>query len=196
MVLPMTGYAPETSRPDFQRLVGDLIRPGLVASVDLAADPKTCTVEIGDIETGPLPFMTLRAGRVRIWSPPSKGEQCLVLCSEGDSNAGFVLPALFCDAFPAPSTSPDICMVAFDDSSTLTYDMAAHHLAFDLPSGSASINAPQGISLTGPVTIDGNVTLNGAMEASGDVTADGVSVKSHRHGNVQAGSAQSGTPVA
>ncbi len=178
-----------TANPsDIQRLVGDIIRPGLVASVDLAADPPTCTVEIGDMITGPLPFFTLRAGRVRIWSPPGVGEQVVLLCPEGDTNSGIVLPALFCDAFPPPSRSPDLAMVAFDDGSALSYDMAAHHLVIALAGGSAAIDAPGGI------TINGNVAITGKLTASDDVMAGGVSLKSHKHGSVQPGSGQSGGP--
>ena len=177
-------------RPDIQRLVGDLIRPGLVASVDLAADPPACTVAVGDLVTGPLPFLALRAGRVRIWSPPSVGEQCLLLCAEGDSNAGFVLPALYCDAFPPPAASADVVSVAFADGSTLSYDMAAHHLAVALSGGSASLAAPGGL------TIEGDVTVTGKIAASQDVTAAGISLKSHPHDKVQPGSGQSAGPLA
>lgn len=182
-----------TGKPDIQRLIGDLLRPGLVASVDHAG--RTCTVEIGDMETGPLPWITFRAGRVRIWSPPSIGEQCLVLCAEGDSNAGFVLPALYCDAFPPPSASDDVAMVMFDDGSVLSYDMAAHSLAITLASGSATIDAPQGVTINGPVTINDDVTVNGKLTATDDVVGGGKSLKGHKHGGVQGGSAQTGAPV-
>lgn len=188
MVRPMSGPA-----PDIQRLIGDLIRPARVVSVDY--DAQTCTVEMGDIITGDLPFMAVRAGRIRIWLPPAPGEQVSLFCPEGDTNAGIVGPALYCDDFPAPSSSPDVAMVAFDDDSSLSYDMAAHHLGIDLPAGSASINAPGGLSITGPVSITGDITLDGSMDSSGDVTASGISLKSHKHGQVQAGGAQSGGPV-
>ena len=181
-------HAMTASPSDIQRLVGDIIRPGLVASVDLASDPPSCTVEIGDMTTGPLPFSTVRAGRMRIWSPPSVGEQVSLLCPEGDTNAGIVMPALFCDAFPPPSRSPDVAMIAFDDGSALSYDMAAHHLAIALAGGTAAIDAPGGI------TINGDVTIQGALTASDDVKAGGVSLKGHKHSGVQPGGGQSGVP--
>ncbi|SNS20536.1 phage baseplate assembly protein V [Sphingomonas laterariae] len=182
-----------SGNPDIQRLVGDIIRPGVIASVDMVA--RTCTVEIGDMTTGPLPWLAIRAGRVRIWSPPSEREQCLLLCAEGDTNAGFVLPALYCDAFPPPASSADIVAIAFDDDAMLSYDMAAHHLAATIPDGSVAIDAQGGVAITGDVTITGNVTVSGTLDASEDAIGGGISLKSHKHGGVQAGSAQTGVPA-
>ena len=86
---------------DPEHLAGDVLRLGVVASVDLVW--ATCTVESGGVVTGPLPWVAWRAGGLRVWAPPSVGEQCLVLSPEGDLGNGIVLPGLYCDAFPAPS---------------------------------------------------------------------------------------------
>lgn len=182
-----------TANPDFQRLVGDIVRPGLIASVDHAA--ARCTVEIGDIVTGPLPWIAFRAGRARIWSPPSVGEQCLLICAEGDAASGFVLPAIYSAANPAPSNSGDAVLIAFEDGSVIGYDMAAHALTVTLADGSATIDAPGGITINGPLAVTGDVTVDGGIEASDDVTGGGVSLKSHRHSGVQAGGAQTGAPA-
>lgn len=175
-----------SGHPDIQRLVGDLVRFGTIASVDHGA--RTCTVEIGDMVAGPLPWLALRAGKVRIWSPPSVGEQVALLCAEGDTNAGIVLPALYSDAFPSPSASPDMVTIAFDDGAVLSYDMAVSALAMSVL-GSVSIDAPGG------VTINGDIALTGTLTASEDVVASGKSLKNHKHGGVQAGGAQTGAPV-
>ncbi|HWJ69130.1 MAG TPA: phage baseplate assembly protein V [Sphingobium sp.] len=183
-----------SAKPDIQRLVGDIVRAGLIASVDHAA--RRCTVEIGDLETGPLPWLAFRAGRLRIWSPPSVGEQCVLICPEGDTNAGIVLLGLYCDAFDAPDSSPDIIKLEFEDGTAISYDMAAHTLTISLASGgTATIDAPGGITINGPVTINDDVTLNGKLTASDDVIADGKSLKGHMHSGVQPGSGQSGAPV-
>lgn len=176
-----------SSKADIQRLVGDLIRPGRIASVDLAA--KRCTVEVGDLTTGPLPWIAFRAGRARSWSPPTEGEQCLLLCSEGDTNAGFVIPGLFSDAFAAPSSSPDEVAMHYDDGSVVTYDMASHTLTVDIASGKVIVNAPNGLTVNGPVTI------NGTLTATDDVIGGGKSLKGHKHRDTQPGSGQSGVPV-
>ncbi|WP_347092584.1 phage baseplate assembly protein V [Sphingomonas parapaucimobilis] len=66
---------------DIQRLVGDLLREGLVASVDHEAG--TCTVELSDdLTTGAIPFLSPRMGEVRIWLPPSIGEQVLLIAPD------------------------------------------------------------------------------------------------------------------
>jgi phage baseplate assembly protein V len=43
-----------------------------------------------------------------------------------------------------------------------------------------------------PINISGAATVN---VTGGDVVADGISLKTHRHGGVQAGAAQTGVPV-
>ena len=45
---------------DFQRMVGDIAREGVVVSVDHAAG--TCRVQIGDILSGDLPWIERAAG--------------------------------------------------------------------------------------------------------------------------------------
>lgn len=50
-------------------------------------------------------------------------------------------------------------------------------------------------SAAGSWAHDGNLTVTGAISATDDVTAAGISLKSHKHGGVQGGSAQTGVPV-
>ncbi|HEX7856027.1 MAG TPA: phage baseplate assembly protein V [Sphingobium sp.] len=175
-----------SEKPDMQRLVGDILRPGRIASVDHGA--QRCTVTIGDMTTGPLPWLAMRAGKLRIWSPPSIGEQCILLCAEGDTNSGFVLPALYCDAFPAPFSSPDIVALQFEDGSAISYDMAARALNLDLV-GAATLNVPDGL------TINADISLNGTLSTPDDVVAGGKSLKGHVHSGVQGGTGQTGGPV-
>lgn len=52
-----------------------------------------------------------------------------------------------------------------------------------------------GVYITGATKIVGNVEIDGNVSVSGDVEADGISLTTHRHGGVVAGSAQSGGPV-
>lgn len=172
---------------DYQRLIGDLVRFGTVASVDLPS--ATCRVEVGEIVTGDLPWLAPRAGTTAIWSPPSVGEQCLLLCAEGDMLAGIVLVGIFSDAHPAPGTTARQ-LVRFPDGAELAYDPDAHALEALLPGGgTARIVAPGGITLVGPVTVEG------ALTASGDIVGAGVSLQQHKHGQVQAGGAVSGKPL-
>ncbi|WP_010336771.1 MULTISPECIES: phage baseplate assembly protein V [Sphingobium] len=62
---------------DPQQQIGDAIQYGVIASVDHAN--ATCTVTLGDLDTDDLPWVAQRAGGMRCWSPPTIGEQCVVL---------------------------------------------------------------------------------------------------------------------
>lgn len=133
---------------DHEQLTGDVLRLGTIASVDHAN--ATCTIESGDIVTGELPWIAWRTGGVRIWSPPTVGEQCLLLSPEGDIENGLVLPGIFCDAHPAPSHNADVVRLEFADGAILSYDQAAHTLAVTLPeTGSATIDALGGVTIKG-----------------------------------------------
>ena len=189
---------------DTQRLVGDMIRIGVIASVDFSnpADPLV-TVTIGDLTTSPLPIIMHRAGRVVVWSPPSVGEQCVVLSPEGDTEAGLVLLGLFSKANPAPSTSPDLVMIQFEDGAQLAYDMAAHALTVTLPDGgTAVIDAPGGMPINADLTVKGKMTLQGDLDHDGEITTKdvtaqgGIKLTAHGHGEVSAGAAKSGKAIA
>ncbi|TPG14372.1 phage baseplate assembly protein V [Sphingomonas oligophenolica] len=176
-------------QPDTQRQIGDLVRLATVASVDHGA--ATCRVRVGDILTGDLPWLTLRAGATRHWSPPSVGEQVVLLCPESDTAAGIVLPGIYSDANAAPSADEHATVVTYADGAVLTYDASAHALTATLPAGgTATIEASGGITLRADVTIEGRLTVRD------DVTGSGVSLKNHVHDHVQAGGAVSGKPVA
>ncbi len=179
---------------DIEHLTGEVIQLGTVVSVDHG--DSSCTVEIGDLITGNLPWLAPRAGDVKVWSPPSIGEQCAVLCPEGDLANGIVLMGLWSDASPAPTSLPGVVMVQMPDGAVIGYDHANHHLAVTLPDGAtATIDAPGGLTINADVTINGNVTIEGKAEASEDVIGGGISLKGHKHTGVQAGGAQSGGPV-
>ncbi len=56
-----------------------------------------------------------------------------------------------------------------------------------------------GITITAaegqPITLNGDVAVNGKLEASGDIFAQGTSLHTHKHGQVAAGTAETGMPV-
>jgi phage baseplate assembly protein V len=182
-----------------------LVRIGTVTAVDLAS--ARCTVRYGDPdddepgETPPIRWLTARAGATRVWSPPSIGEQVLLLSPGGQVGSAIALTGIVQDAFPALGSS-EAEMIEFADGARITYDAQAGALTAILPAGAtAEIEAPGGIILRGPVTIEGDVTIEGAVDvsetvtAADDVIAAGKSLKSHRHTAVAAGSSQSGPPA-
>jgi phage baseplate assembly protein V len=176
-----------------------LIRLGVIASVDLEA--ARCTVRYGDpaedeAMTPPIRWIMPRCGNTRIWSPPTVGEQVLLLCPDGEIAAGLALAGIIRDTFPSLGCTLEE-RIDFADGAQLRYDPEAHHLEALLPDGAtATITAPGGLTINAQagVTINGDVTLNGTLSASEDVIADGVSLKTHRHGGVQPGSGQTGAP--
>lgn len=207
---------------DFQRRLSNLVRVGVVASVDLPN--ARCRVTIGDLLTAPLPFLTAKAGPDKTWHPPEVGEQVLVLAPSGELTAGFVLGGVYTTTNPPPSASPDVSKMVFSDGSTATYDRALHSLTIDLPTSGSSlvvnVTGNATISATGNALVeaDGNATVSAGSVArieagsqiqmvapavsitstvtvSGDVTAGGISLKTHRHGGVSGGSGQTSTPV-
>ena len=179
---------------DHEQLTGEVIQVGTVASIDHAA--RTCTVQLGDLETGDLPWVALLAGRVKLWCPPSEGEQCAVLCPEGDIDNGLVLPGIYSDANSPSTSDPDLFQLEFPDGAVISYNHATHALTVTLPSGgTAALTAPGGVTIEGDVAIKGNVSIEGKAEASEDVIGGGISLKNHKHTGVAAGSAQSGGPI-
>lgn len=207
---------------DMARRLANVVRVGVVASVDLPN--ARCRVTIGEIQTAPLPFLAVKAGEDRTWHPPEVGEQVIVLAPSGELTAGFVLGGVYTTAYPAPSTSPEVAKMLFKDGSSATYDRALHSLTIDLPTENSSltvtVNGNVTLSATGNALVeaDGNATVSAGSVArieagsqiqmvapavsitstvtvSGDVVASGKSLASHRHGGVQGGSSQTGTPV-
>lgn len=163
-----------------------LIRYGQVASVDLAAG--RCVVASGDIVTQPIRWIEIRAGKTRTWSPPSAGEQVLLLCPGGDPAGGIALRGVSSAAHP-PICDATRELIEFPDGAVLAYDATAHALTAILPpAGTARIEAAGGLHLVGPLTVDGDVS------ATGDVTGKGVSLADHIHGLVKLGTDKSGKP--
>lgn len=186
-VLPMRSPESTPSDPD------ELIRFGRVASVDLAAARCTVTIDedgaTGEAVTGPIRWIEARAGQTRTWSPPSEGEEVVLLCPAGNIGAAIALRGLANTDFPAAGDSLTELM-RFSDGAVLSYDPQAHALSFDLPGG-----ATLSIQASGGVSIEGDVIVSGTVTATTDVVGGGKSLKGHRHSGVQSGGSQTGTPV-
>lgn len=177
---------------DIQRLLGDLAREGTVVSVDY--DAGTARVQFEDLVTGDVPWLAPRAGETRIWSPPSIGEQVLVIAPEADTARGIIIGSLSSDAHPHAGRDR-ATFADFKDGAAIGYDPVAHALTIRLPAGATiAIVADGGASLKGPLAVDGPITCTGTISADTDVVAGGKSLKGHVHTRVQAGTALSGPP--
>lgn len=180
--------------------LSELIRLGSIASVDLAAGK--CTVRYGDPDdddggavTPPIRWLAMRAGKTRTWSPPSIGEQAIILAPDGQLAGAVALVGIYSDTFLAPATTMAE-LVHYEDGARIGYDPEAHALTALLPAGgTATIDAAGGITLRGPVTIEGNLSVQGDAVATGDVRAGSISLRGHHHDKVQPGSSISGDAV-
>lgn len=171
---------------DINGLIGQLIRKGVIKSVDLGAG--LAVIESGEIISPPLPWVEAFAGRFRSWSPPSEGEQVILLCPEGDIEGGIILRGLTSDQFPKAGETADHSI------------HGAEGLVFTLTPAGLQIIAPEGVVITADVSITGNVAVTGDISASGTVTGEadavggGISLKNHTHSGVAAGGASTGGP--
>lgn len=167
--------------------LGEAIRFGRVASVDL--EHGTCVVSSGDVDTHEIRWIENRAGATRTWSPPSIGEQVLLLCPEGDVAGAVALRGIHSDAHPPAGNTLREILGRFADGAELAYDPEAHRLEITLGAGGVlAIVAPGGMAIEGDVEVTGTVT------ASEDVKAGDVSLAHHTHGGVQAGGAETDEP--
>jgi len=181
-----------------------LIRIGTIVEVDL--ENARCRVRYGDPtdedpgETPPIRWLAARAGATRTWSPPTLGEQVILLAPDGQIGAGVAMPGLVRDAFP-PVGNSEAEMIEFADGARITYDPQTGALSAILPAGAtAEIEAPGGITLRGDVRIEGKLTVTDDAQVDKTLTADkdviggGKSLKGHLHKGVTGGSALSGPP--
>ncbi|OHV11202.1 phage baseplate assembly protein V [Kushneria phosphatilytica] len=176
---------------ELARLLHNLIRLGTVAEIDHAA--VRVRVQCGDLLTDWLPWQVDRAGATRSWNPPTVGEQVVLLAPGGELRAAIVLPSVNSDAYPVPVHDPNLTHWLMPDGAVIEYDHKAHHLRADLP-GSASVAAPKGVKITGPVTIDGTLHTTGKTTCDADVVASGISLVHHVTTGVESGSSKSGPP--
>ncbi|WP_321392839.1 phage baseplate assembly protein V [Emcibacter sp.] len=184
---------------ELQRLLTSMIRIGKVVAADYAA--ARVTVQIGDITTAPLPFMTQRAGENRNWSPVEVGEQVLLVCPSGDIDQAVVVGSLYQTSYPAPQSLPTVTTMVFKDGAEIEYDRVTHKLVANLPSGGTfDVTADGGITLNGDVTINGNTAVNGdvnvdgLIDATGEITGSGIDLSTHTHSGVASGSSSTGGP--
>ena len=186
---------------EINRRIDNLIRFGLIAEVDHAN--AKARVKSGQILTSFLPFITLRAGTTKTWSPPTVGEQCVILASSGELTTACILVGLYTQN--SPSHSPDVHVIEFADGAKIEYNQssgalvvtgiktaaitAANQINIDCP----TVNIKGNVNIMGAITtadnggakgnisISGNVEVKGTVTAKGDVKAGTISLQNHTH---------------
>ena len=167
---------------ELERRLDNLIRFGIIAEVDHSS--AKARVKSGEILTDFLPFVTLRAGTTKTWSPPTVGEQCIIFAVSGEFTTACILVGLYTQN--SPSHSPDVHIIEFADGAKIEYNQATHTL---------NITGLQVINIECPViNITGNVKVDGKITSTGDMVAGNISQINHVHKDVQSGPSKTGKP--
>lgn len=161
---------------ELARRLANLIRLGSIKEADYAS--AKARVEIGDLVTDWLPWITRRAGDSKDWHPVDVGEQVIVLAPSGDLSQGIILPALYTEN--APSSSGDTHATHYKDGSTVTFDRSSGTFSADFKgdanikvAGNVNVEASTAIVKAPQITLDGNVGITGNIKGSGSTELAG-----------------------
>lgn len=192
---------PEHSLAEIYRLLLNLIRTATVIEVN--PDKWQCRVQTGELQTTWLNWLTTRAGNSRTWWKPSVGEQVILLSIGGELTTAFVLPGIYSNDFPPPSTSQEAVVTAFPDGGWIEYEpesgrylvKAGANIVFEAPESIQLITGELAIE-AGRTRINSEVVINGEVtHAGGTMNSNGVVVHTHKHSGVERGNDNSGGPV-
>lgn len=153
------------------RRLNNIVREGKVLEVDAAKG--LLKVEAHGLKSGWMPWAE-RAGTVREWSPPAKGERVVVLSPTGEPGQGIVLAGGFSDQFKQPSTDAGERLIQIGGNKlSMTKDRTI--VGFPnggravLKEGLAKLKVADGTWL---VLVDGQIIVSVAPIISGDPDPD------------------------
>lgn len=159
-------------------------------------------VQIGDNLTDWIPFASGRSGGVKIWNPPSIGEQVQVTSPTGELESAYASGSIPSAENPNPSDNLNAPAIHMPDSAVFSYDHKNHVLTFSLPANSQINIVGKDITLnvhdanihSENCTFTGeNHTVNATdINFNGIVTINGKPYLGHTHLNVKSGPDQSG----
>ena len=193
---------------ELSRLLENLLRLGTVAEVQHGTPPRV-RVKTGGITTDWLPWTERRAGGTRTWSPPTIGEQVLLLCPSGELRNGVILCGIPSDDIDVPSHNADETVTLHQDGAMTVYNHATGTLSVT-GIQKVIVEAATSVLVKCPdTTFDGDVTVRGLFSYQngiagqggengnvirGDLThqdgalsSNGVVLDDHDHGAVQRG---------
>lgn len=163
--------------PDHARRLESMIRTGTVAEIDYGSvgkKPPRVRIQSGGLLTDWLPWGTSRAGSTRTWSPPSIGEQVVLLSPDGDTTKAIVMTgASYQDIFPPPSDNPDEEVISLEGGGTILYDRKQKTLKITgiknaiIQSDSECIVKAPTIKLDGKVVITEDLEVEGLIQFGG-----------------------------
>ncbi|MEX6147149.1 phage baseplate assembly protein V [Providencia hangzhouensis] len=203
---------------EIRRLIRNMIRIGIVTDVNAK---KGCRVQIGNLETEWLNWVTLRAGSTRTMNAPSVGEQVLILALGGELTTAFVLTGIFSNEHSEPTDSLTADHRTYSDGAIIEYEPATGALIatgiktatidareqINATTNVVIVNASKQINLTTPTVICSqnltcatlNVTEGGEMTGdivhkNGTFSSNGVVLDDHDHGGVERGGSRTDGP--
>lgn len=151
------------------RRSGSGVRPGKVEEIQVSGSGVRVRVMLDEgVTTDFLPWMTWAAGELRVWSPPTLGEQVLVLSPSGETHQGFVAPALFSQDNPAPTTNLKHTLLRWRDGGYIRYETDTRRLYLHAPCD---------------VRIEGNLIVSGDVIGGGGA----LSLLKHKHPGIEPG---------
>ena len=184
---------------ELERRLANVVQLGTIAAADYAK--ARVRVNVGERQSGWLPWAVTRAGGDRSWWAPEIGEQVLLVSPSGEPAQGVALPAIYSQAAPAPGASAGVAGIKFADGTVIEYSREIGRLFADVKgdveisaTGSVKVEAAQNVeveaaslvSITAPnVTIQstgggsaqaslkGNFTLEGNLDVIGNIDATG-----------------------
>ena len=185
--------------PALARMLENLIRFGTIAETQM--NPPRVRVKTGELLTGWLPWIALRAGADVDWDPPTVDEQVILFSPSGQLANGIALTGIYSTAHPANGDREGLHRRTYRDGTVIEYDSVAHHLnAVLADGGTTNLVSSGGITIVGPITHQGdytqtgNQTITGTVTVSDDVLAAGISLVKHTHGGVMPGGSVTGAP--
>lgn len=192
---------------DHARRLESLIRIGTIADVDHSA--ARVRIKTGNLVTDWLPWTAARAGTTREWSPPTLGEQVVILSPSGNTAAGVIIPGgVFSDAHGANSNSPDEHARDYPDGARIRYNhatgaleatgiktalvQASEHCTVDCPKTEitgdllvrGTLTYLRGLNNAGTgsgATISGPITHEGDLNNTGRISSNGIELHTHTH---------------
>lgn len=113
---------------ELNRRLGNLLKIGRIEETDYSGVIPLCRVRVGDLLTGWLPMLALRAGPDNCWWVLEVDEQVVVLSPSGDPAQGIVLGAINQQRFPAQGDHPDVHRVVYADGAVVEYNRRTHEM--------------------------------------------------------------------
>lgn len=157
-----------------ERRLMNVVRVGTIVAVD----PGNARARVsfgGETESAWLPFTGGRAGGARVWSPPTVGEQVLILSPSGDTAQGVITGSIPSSSNPAPSSDGGAVVLRIG-SSTITV------------TGTGATVQVGGVSVA--------ITASGLAITGGQVTHNGQDIgDTHVHSGIATGPANTGPPA-